>query len=324
MNRILTILAAAALTGVMSATAWAQSAYPSKPVTLVMPFPPGGGTDSIARIYANALSDALGQPVVVENKAGGAGTIGTTEVARARPDGHTLLFTISGPVNLAPHFFPDLSYDTARDLAPVAAVAQSILLLAAQPGFAPGTMKELVEYAQSGTAPVRFGTAGVGSPDHLMVEVMNHVLDASMIHVPYQGGAPMMVDLLGGRLDVGIASTATIMPHVEAGKLKVIAQVETKRSDRLPDIEATDETVPGTGRTTWYGIFAPAGTAPEIIARLNEATAEIMARDDVTQALDKIGVVPMYQDAESFGALVASEIERFGRQIEETGLNVKQ
>lgn len=306
-----------------SAPGHAQAPYPNRPITLVVPVSPGGSTDTGARIYAQGLSEVLGQPVVVVNRPGAGLTIGTGQVAKSAPDGYHLLFTINSPISIAKFSIAGVPYDPQKDLEPISLVAETLMAIVATPKFAPNTMAEVIAYAKANPGKVRFASPGVGTPDHLAIEIINDRAGVQMLHVPYQGGAPALADLRAGVVDLGVASLVSVQPHVQAGALKIIALLENKRSPKMAQVPIVDETVPEVGRPTWFGVFAPAGTPQALVQRLNAATLEVLRRPDVSERMNKAGLQPVGTSVDHLRQQVGKDLEYFGGVFKRLNLNLK-
>jgi len=309
---------AATFAGVSAAMA--QDDYPNKPISVVVPYSPGGSTDTAARVIIPAIAERLGQPMAIQNRPGSAGNIGVGEVAAADPDGYTLVITVNPPVSLNKFVFSGLTYDPETDLAPISIVAKTLMVLVAHPDFAPNTVSEYVEYAREHPGKVRFGSSGIGSAMHIAGAVINKEEDINLVHVPYKGGGPTMQDLVGGHIESAFATLPSAMPHLEAKALKLIALAESERYDKMPDLPTVAETVPGVGMTTWLGILAPAGTPKEIIDRVNEATLDALKDEKVLEGLENSGLVPVGSSPEEFAELIKSDLAKFEVLLPEIGI----
>jgi len=323
-KRILGLLgctAAMALGATIMASS-ATAAYPDQAITLIVPSAPGGSTDVGGRLYAAALSDALGQPVVVSNKPGGGLTIGSALVANAPPDGYTLLFTINAPISIAKFTIPNLTYDPQKSFEPISLLARTLQVIVASPKFEPDTLQEVIDYAKANPGKLRFGTPGIGTPDHIALEMINDKAGINIVHVPYKGGSPVITDLRGGFIELGIASLVTVAPLLQSGDLKAIALVETERYDAMPDVPIVDEVIPGVGRPTWFGVFAPAGTPADVLAKLNAASQELMAKPEIAERFQQAGLVPVGTSAEVLKEQVDKDVEYFGSLIERLNVEI--
>ena len=300
---------------VLAASAHAQSAWPARSITLVVPFAAGGNNDVSGRIVARKLADLLGQPVVVENKTGAGGTIGSAAVATARPDGYTLGFLSSGPVAAAVSLQKSLPYDPRKDLLPVARVTTSPSVLVVNPAFPAKDLAEFVAYARQNPGKVNYGTAGPGSSPHLAGALFESMAGATMVAVAYRGGAPALADLMGGQIQAVFNPILEVMPQVRAGKLRALAVTTQKRSSLLPDVPALAERYPGYEVLTWNGVFAPPGTPGDVVAKLNEAVRKALADPEVVAKLADLGLEVAFSSPAEFGAYVNEQIESFAKLV---------
>ncbi|HVZ42344.1 MAG TPA: tripartite tricarboxylate transporter substrate binding protein [Ramlibacter sp.] len=273
----------AALLALAPLFAFAQESWPSRPITIVVPYAPGGVTDAIARVIAPELGASLGQTVIVENRAGGNGLIGTDFVASAKPDGYTLVMMIDANT-IAPSLYPKLNHDPLKSFAPITLLAKAQQIIVAHPSFAPNDLKSLIETAKAAPTPIFYASAGNGTSHHLGMEQLKMLTGMKLQHVPYKGGGQAIVDLLSGQVKVGIIGIAPALPHVKAGKLKAIAVTGRQRSPVLPDVPTVQEQgVAGFESFNWFGLLAPAGTPQAIIARLHDATLKVMTNPALVQ-----------------------------------------
>lgn len=304
-----------------SGPGWAQS-YPSRSVQLVVAYAAGGTGDVVARIMAVKLAEALKQSVVVENRPGATGAIGTQAVARATPDGHTLLVGQTGEIAVNPHWIKGLGYDPDKDLVPVALVSVVPLALVV-PGSVPHkTLAEMLAAARASAKPLSFASAGIGTPGHFAGEALKLKLEGKLVHVPYKGAGPALNDILGGHVDLYFSGLPAAMPHVKAGKIKVLAVSTAKRSGAAPDVPAVAETpgFDGFDISLWQAFFAPRGTPPEIVKRLNETINAILADPETRKRLQDLGaeVTPMSLDA--FAGFVRTQSARYRDLVKATGV----
>jgi tripartite-type tricarboxylate transporter receptor subunit TctC len=304
---------------VLSFSALAQN-WPSSTVTVVVPWPPGGPSDIAARPLAKGLTQALGQPFVIDNRAGGGGNIGTAAVTRAKPDGNTLLITSSAPIVINPSLYKNMNFDPLKDLAPVTNLLRVPLVLVAHPSVPAKNLKELMAYIQSKKGQFSYGSSGNGTPQHLTSELFASVTKLEMTHVPYKGSAPAISDLLGGHIPVMFDSTIAIMPHIKSGKVKPIAISSAKRSPLLPDVPTVAETLPGYEMAVWYGAYGPPGMPKAIVAKLNAEIGRIMFLPDVKKRMDDIAVEVAKSTPEGLGTLTRNDAEKWGRVIKELGI----
>ena len=309
------------------APAWSlaqQPAYPTKPIKLVVPFTPGGSTDILARTIGQQLSQAWGQSVVIENVPGAGGSIGADRVAKAAPDGYTLLMGHVGTLAITPSIYPNLPYDPIRSFAPVAWVARVPNVLAIHPSVPASNLKEFIAYAKANPGRLNYGSGGNGSAAHTATEYLKLVTQSFMVHVPYRGTAPAVTDVVAGQIQVIFSGAPAVMPMVKAGKLKALAVSSPKRIDGLSDIPTVAESgVPGTAgfeADQWYGIVAPAGTPAPIVARLNAQINVALNSPEVVARLRSEGAVATPNPPEVFGKLIASEIPRWKPVVQRAGI----
>ena len=313
-------LGAAALLPMLLAAqpALAQS-YPAKPIRIVCTLAAGGGVDTTARIVGQGLNESWGQPVIVDNRPGAGGTIATEAVVRAPADGYTLLMTSPGHVT-APSLYK-LNFDTLKDLAPVAMIVSSPSVLVTHPSVPARTMKELLALAGARPGELLFGSSGNGSPGHMTVELLAMTAGVRLMHVPYKGTPPILTDLVGGRLSAAASSGASTMPHVNAGRLKALAVTSAQRSVAQPQLPTVAESgVPGFAVDVWYGLLAPAEVPREIVVRLHEGIAAVVARAEVQQKLLAAGLEPTLMAPEAFGRYLAAEVAKWGKVIRAAGI----
>ena len=299
-------------------TAAAQQ-YPTKAIRFVVPFAPGGGTDIIGRVVAQALNDALGQPVVVDNRGGAGSTLGTEIVAKSPADGYTILF---GNLSLAFNatLYTKLRYDTIRDLAPISLSAVQPNILVIHPGLPAKNLKEFIELARAHPGKYNYASAGTGSGTHLAAELLKLQTKIDIVHVPYKGTGPALTDLLGGQINMMVSTFASALPHVKSGRMRALGVTTVKRSPAAPDVPTLIEGgVAGYDYSTWYGLLAPAGTAKPIIDKLNAVNRKVLARDDIKQKLESQGVDPIVNTPAEFTAYVKSETEKWGKVVKATG-----
>lgn len=302
------------------AAAWPQSPpYPSKPIRLIVGYPAGGASDVAARIVGQKLSDRMGQPVVVENRPGSAGNIGADAVAKAPPDGYTLLLgTISLSVN--PSLYPKLSYDPLRELSAVSMISSTPFLLVVNPKTPYMSTRELLDAARGKTGikpgDINYATAGNGSGSHLFTELLASMANIKLTHIPYKGAAPAMNDVLGNQVGVTFDNIITTLPLVKAGKLRALAVSTRQRSAVAPEIPTLDEEgVSGFDATAWFGLFAPAGTPREIVNRLSHEVAEVVKDPVVNEKLLQLGAEPISSTPEAFAAFFRGELSKWAKVV---------
>ena len=298
-----------------AASTGSGQAWPSKPIRLVVNFPPGGAADQIARAVGVPLTEALGQPVVVENRAGANGNIGGEVVAKAPADGYTLLMSSGGMVSVNPHLYPRMPFDPAKDLVPVAAAAKVLVFLEVKPTLPVSNVKEFLAYLKANPGKLSFGSPGNGSSPHLAAEMMKAQTNVYAVHVPYRGAAPAMQDLLGGQLDF-MFDPGIGLQQVRAGKLKLLAVGSPRRSPLFPDVPTLEEAgLKGFDADTWFGFYAPAGTPQDVVVRLNREINRILGTAAVRERITSIGGVPAPMSPADFGARASIDGVRFGALI---------
>src|SRR6266446_4235291 len=304
----------------ISASAQAQ-VYPAKPIRMIVAYPPGGGTDIVGRMVAQKLGESLGQSVVVENRGGASGNIGTELAARAAPDGYTILMGNVAPNAINASLFKNLPFDPVADFAPVSLVASTPNILVVHPSTPARTVKEVIALAKAKPGTLNFASAGVGSSSHLAGELFRILAGADIVHVPYKGAGPAMIDVLSGRIQLYFATMPAAMPHVKSGKLAPIAVTSAKRSQALPELPTIAESgVPGYEASTWYGLLAPAHTPNAVIARLHEGVVKILADPALHEKLADQGFEPVGSSPEEFGAHINSEITKWSKVIRDAGI----
>lgn len=292
--------------------AQAQAAWPTKPINMVVPYAAGGGIDAIARLVAQSMSETLGQPIVIENKGGGGGVIGATVVAKAAPDGYTILMAGNPELVINPTLMPGVQYNVARDFVPVMLVAESPNVIVAHPSVK-ATLKEIVGGAYRG-GTLTIGTPGQGSPQHLTVEVMRSLGQADFVHVPYKGAGPAIKDVLGGQTALALTGAPPLLPHIRSGNLRALAVTQPSRSDLLPDIPTFEEASGFKGMetySTWYGLLVPAGTPVSVVSALHKAAAATLERSDIRSRLREMGTEVVALPTEAFGERIGIELKRY-------------
>jgi len=314
------LVAAGLLAGV--AGACAQTPWPSKPVRIVVPFPPGGIVDTVARQLQPRLQAALGQTVLIDNRSGAGGTIGVGEVARSTPDGYTVVMVFDAYATY-PLVYPKLGYDTAKDLVPVTQIASNPLVLVVHPGVPATNLKQFVELAKSKPGKLNYASVGAGSSNHLTAEYFKSVSGTFIAHIPYRGGGPAQQDLLGGQVDMMFLSAVLAQTHVRAGKLRALAQTGARRVAAYPDVATVAESgYPGFDVSSWVGMLAPAGTPRPVVDRLHDEIRRILAEPEFVARLTEQGLTPIANAPEQFAAVLASEQAKWRRLVTDRKLSL--
>jgi tripartite-type tricarboxylate transporter receptor subunit TctC len=316
-------LAACALLCALALPALAQApAYPSRPIRLIVPFPPGAGTDTVARLVAQKLGEAMGATIVADNRVGAGGAIGAVEAARADPDGYTLLF-VAGPFTTVAASSKNAGYDPLTQFTPVAPIASGPLAFVVNPAVPAATMKEFLALAKQKPGTLNYGSAGIGSINHLALELLNVRAGVDIVHVPYKGIAPATVDLLSGRIDAMTASIPATLPYVAQNKVRVLAVTGRKRAKLLPDVPSWAEAgVANAEVINYWGIVAPAGTPPEIVARLNAETQKVLAQPDVRERLEREGAELIPGAPRDLGAIIEADLRAWKKLIADARLQL--
>lgn len=298
----------------------AEPAYPTRPIRLIVPFAPGGSTDVLARLLAEAMRPELGQPVVVENKAGAGGNIGGDFVAKSPADGYTLLIAAAGPTVINPSLYAKMPYDPAKDLRPVTLLIQEPNLMAINPKIPAKTVAEFIAYAKSRPTDVSFGSPGNGSPAHLAGEWFNQLTGTTMVHVPYKGTGPALNDLLAGQIAMMIDNMPALWPHVQAGKLRALAVSTDKRAAVAPEVPTMAEAgVKGFVFGAWKGLMAPAATPSDIVNRLHAAAEKALAKPEFRKRLVELGAEPVGNTPAQFAAVIKTETASWAKLVKSTG-----
>jgi tripartite-type tricarboxylate transporter receptor subunit TctC len=302
----------------LSATLAAAQGYPAKPVKILVPFPPGGSSDLVVRTYTPKLSEILGHQVVVDYKGGAGGSIGANDVARAAPDGYTLLQVWD--THAVNHHVYKVPYDYAKSFEPIMLLVQSPGILVAHPAFPASSLKEVIEYARANPGKVTYGSAGAGSSNHLSGLVFSELAGVKMTHVPYKGGGPMITDLLGGHVDIVFGTLPLFEQHVKSGKMKAIATLSKGRIAQLPNVPVAGDTLAGFEAKTWFALLAPAGTPKEIVVRLQRDVAKALNDPKVKEELAGRGFEVVASTPEAAAAFLAEQSDAAGRLIRAAGI----
>jgi tripartite-type tricarboxylate transporter receptor subunit TctC len=298
-------------------------AWPARNVTLLVPFPPGGSTDILARVVAEHLRQALGQAVIVENRTGASGNIGTAAAARAAPDGYTLLFNTMSVHTMNHALFTAMPFDGVGDFSPIALLAYVTNTMVVHPSVPARTVAELIGYAKANPGKVAYASAGAGSTNHLCAALFEKLAGVAMVHVPYRGGAPAVADTVAGQTQLFFTAGTQSLEHVKAGKLRLLAVTEGKRSALLPDVPTVAETVPGYEMAVWYGAYGPAGMPRDIVATLNREIGRILFLPEVKKRMEDIAVEVAKSTPEEFGELTRADAAKWGKIIKELGISAQ-
>jgi len=294
--------------------------FPSRPVRFVVPFAPGGSTDTLARTIGTRLADALGQQVVVDNRSGGNGNIGMEIVARSPADGHTIVLGYIANLAIAPSLYDKMPYDPVKDFAPITQPASSPNVLTAHPSVQAKSLKELIALAKANPAKLSFASTGVASVGHLTGELINSLAGVRMTHVPYKGSGQAVTDILGGHVQLMFSGFSSTLAHIKSGKLRALAVTGAKRSPALADVPTiAEQGFPGVEATAWYGVLAPAGTPKPVITRLHGDLVNILKQPDVVQRLDGLGFEIVASTPDQFGAYIRSEIKKWAKVVKASG-----
>jgi tripartite-type tricarboxylate transporter receptor subunit TctC len=300
-----------------AASAWGED-YPSKPIRWIVPFPPGGGADATARTISMKVGENTGKTLIVDYRAGAGGNIGTELVVRSAPDGYTILQTTNGHT-IQPHLRKQ-TWDPIKDFAPITVVATYPLVIAVHPSVPATSLKELIAYAKANPGKLTYGSSGNGGPLHIGAEIFKRAAGIDILHIPYKGNAPMTLAVVSGEVSMVFDSLTGPLPNIRAGKLRALGYTGAKRSSQLPEVPTATESGVPVVYEAWNGMLAPAGTPPEAIAWLNREIAKAVASPDVRERLSALGYDPVTNSSEQFAAMIAADLERFGKIIREAGI----
>jgi tripartite-type tricarboxylate transporter receptor subunit TctC len=298
----------------------AAQSYPARPIRLLVPNPPGGATDNLARAVAPKLGEQLGQTIVVDNRPGAAGNLAAEAAVKATPDGHTLFLAADGQIVISPHIYRKLPFDTLKDLTPVASLVSTQMLLAVHPSLPVKSVSDFVEYAKRANPPLVYGSIGNGSQHHLAMEMLKRRAGINLLHVPYKGGGPALVGLFGGEVSVMFGGSSA-GPHVRSGKLRALA-LAGRRNPAYPGLPAMSETYPGLEVNPWLGLFAPAGLPAAVLNRLRAEAARMLADPDTQAVIRKINLDPYPTTPKEFAALIRADYAKFGEVIRSVGVKI--
>ncbi len=300
----------------------ATAQYPSKPIRLIVPFPPGGSNDIVARMLATQLGEKLGQSVVIENKGGAGGVLGTEQAAKAQPDGYTLLL-ISIAYAFAPALYKSLPYDPATAFAPITIVGRGPSVLTVHPSVPASTVAELIALAKKSPGKLNYASAGVGSFQHLSAALFMTQAGIDVVHIPYKGGGPAMADVMGGQAQIVMPSMIQVVPHIKNGRLKALGVSSPKRNPLLPDVPAIAETLPGYESQNWWGVLAPAATPQPVIARLYGALSELLQSKETGRRMEAEGAETVRMTPPEFGRFIAAELAKWVKVAREVGIQAE-
>jgi tripartite-type tricarboxylate transporter receptor subunit TctC len=314
---------AVALLLVVAGVASAQAQYPTKPVRMVIPYPPGGGTDLQGRPMAQKLTEKWGQSVLIDNRGGAGGMLGADIVAKSAPDGYTILMCASGEVSLNVALFPKMAYDPERDLIPVTQLSISPLVLVVHPSLPARSVREFVALAKKRPGEIAYASSGAGGPHHIAGEWMKLLAKIDITHVPYKGGGPQLVDVMGGHVHSAFIALPVVAPHVKSGKIRVLAVTTAKRSQTLPDVPSLSESgVAGLDVAQWWGVMVPAGTPGEIVAKLNTDFVALTRHPDIRARMATLGAEPVGSTSAQFGELIRSDIAKYRKIVKDAKISL--
>lgn len=301
------------------ASAHANGNYPNKPVTIIVPYTPGDGPDVIARLIGEKISKRLGQPVLVDNKAGASGQIGLTQTAQAEPDGYTLGVGLVTNLALAPYAYKSLRYDPLKDFQPIALATMNYLALVSRPNAPFKDVREMISWAKANPGKLTIGTTSTGGLPHMSFELLAYMADFNFMNIPYKGNGPVVNDLIGGSLDLGVTSYTSVAQMVSDGRLNLLGITYPERDPNLPALPAIGEQVKGYSSIGWFGFVAPKGTPHEVVNRLNKEINWALEQPDIIERMNKLGLIPVRESPEYFGKLLKSENEKFAKLVKDIG-----
>jgi len=304
----------------LCATAALAQGYPSKPIHLIVPFPPGGPTDIVGRLVGQKITEGLGQPVIVENRAGAGGTVGSSAAAKAPADGYTLLYGSTSTLAIAPALYRNLAYDPRSAFAPISLVSRGAIIAAVNAQVPARTLQEFIALAKRSPGKLSYASAGSGTPPHLAAELFKSIAGVDLLHVPYKGGAPAINDLVGGQVQAIFEGEVVLLPHIKSGRVRALAITGTKRAAELPDVPTFAEAgLPKYDAYFWSGLVAPAGTPEQIVGKLNGVLVQALNAPDSRDSLTRQGLEPAPTTPTQFATFIASEVERWGRVAKDSG-----
>jgi tripartite-type tricarboxylate transporter receptor subunit TctC len=318
------VVCTASLGGAWALESFAQARYPARPIRLLIPFPAGGAADLIGRTIGEKLAAELGQPVVMDNRPGAGGVLATELLAKAEPDGYTVLVGMAGPIAISPSLNKNLPYNVGRDLLPITRVSEVLNVMVVNASSGVAGVTEFIHWAKQRPRDVRFGSSGTGQPDHLAGEFFQRLAGLNMTHVPYKGGGPALVDLVAGQIQVMFSTYIVAAPHVKSGRLRALAVITPQRQPLLPDLQTVAESVPGFGLNNWNGIFAPAKTPRDIANRLFLEINRALKAPDLKERQNALGIEPVgSESSEDFAKFVGAETERWGKIIRDANIKIE-
>jgi tripartite-type tricarboxylate transporter receptor subunit TctC len=320
MKRRLLACAALALSVLgLASPVLAADAFPSRPIRIIVPYTPGDGPDVIARLVGQKIGEKLGQPVIIDNRAGASGQIGLDLAAKAPADGYTLGLGLVTNMALAQHTYKTLPYDPLKDFTPVALGAVNYLALVARPDAPFQNVTEMIQYAKANPNKLTIGTTSSGGLPHMSFELLAYMAGFKFLNIPYKGNGPVVADLTGGRLDLGVTAYTSVAPLVEAGKLKLLGITYPTRDPKLASLPAISEFVKGYGAVGWFGFLAPAGTPPDVVHKLNAAINDAIKQPDVQKTMGTLGLIPSPESAEDFARRIRGDSDKFGKLVKDIG-----
>lgn len=305
-------------------TAIAQAAWPDHPIKLIVPFSPGGGVDQTARELAQRLGPRLGQSIVVENKPGAGGALGVRNLIGSPPDGYTFVLATAGEVAITPSLNPQIGYDSLKDLAPVALVVRAPNVLVVHPDVPANTLGELIAYAKKNPNVLSYSTSGVGTAQHLSGELLEKLAGLQIEHIPYKGSSQQVLDVIAKRVTMTFASPAAVKPFVQKGQLRALGVTTPKRISTLPDVPAIGEVVPGYQLESWFALFAPAGTDPKIVNKVNKEIVRLLHDPDLAKTLHATVGEPSYETPEEFSKFLHADVKKFSKLISDSHITLQQ
>jgi tripartite-type tricarboxylate transporter receptor subunit TctC len=321
-TKVIAILLAALAGAAVAQDGFAQDKYPAKPITFIVPQAPGGANDTVGRILAHRLSENMGVQFVVDNRPGAGGNIGTAVVAKAPKDGYTLLLTVNSAHVINPAIYKNPGFDPVKDFEPITPFATVAYLWVAHPGFEAKSIKDLIDMAKAKPGAITYASAGNGTLNHLLGEMLKSQTGIDLQHIPYKGAVAAATDVVAGRVPVSVQSMPSVISFIQSGKLKVLAVANEKRVNALPDVPAASETVKGYGSTPWYGVFAPAGTPRAIVTRLHGEIVKALGNADLVERMKAQGAEVSHSTPEQFAAQIRAELPQWAQVVKSSGAQI--